>query len=239
MYHLHPRKALLSTKTCVRYVRVLFSSLVGGGPLVYGRGDEPILALSGFYPEDAPAVNLLAFVVYQQARGMLDVPPLAAVPIVNEKAFLEGPAVGEGGDIYFDFLELKTEVVREINRYYHASRPRVVVVFQGGKEFEVVTTTDLAAEMLSVKKITPSPHTPEGAFTLKYSHGIVVRIPPNPREFYIISKHIADLLRVAAKLPPVERRPVKVEKRPIYLLHGGKEVDDGVILDNDVHIYLG
>jgi hypothetical protein len=29
-----------------------------------------------------------------------------------------------------------------------------------------------------------------------------------------------------------------VEKKDIYLLHGGREVEDGVVLDNDVYRYI-
>jgi hypothetical protein len=46
------------------------------------------------------------------------------------------------------------------------------------------------------------------------------------------------LLKTAAHLPPVEKRPVKAQKKELYLLHGGVEVEDGVVLDNDVYVYI-
>jgi len=140
--------------------------------------------------------------------------------------------------VYIDFLELKTQVAREITTFYHKTRPNVVVVFLGGREFEAAATTDVASQTLAVRKITPSPHTPEGAATLKYSHALVFKIPQSPREFTLLSRHVADLLKTAAQLPPVEKRSVKVQKKELYLLHGGVEVEDGIILDNDVYIYI-
>jgi hypothetical protein len=220
MYYLHPNKALRSNSTCVRYVKSLLAQHLGGGPLIFGAGEEKMLALSGFYPEDWSAVNFLTWILYRWKKGWLD---------------LYG---GEGIDVYFDFLELKTQAAREITAFYHKTRPNVVAVFLGGREFEVAATTDVASQTLAVRKITPSPHTPEGAATLKYSHALVFKIPHSPREFSMLSRQVADLLKTAAHLPPVERRPVKVEKKQIYLLHGGVEVEDGIILDNTVYMYI-
>ncbi len=238
MYYLHPYKALSSSSTCAKYVRNLLSTLLGGGPVVYGQGGEAVLALSGFHSEDWPAVNFLSLLVYLWKRGVVDMPPTAAAPVVNERAFQGVPIGREGADPYFDFLELKTEAARAVTEFYHKSRPRVVAVFLGGREYEVAATTEAAAQTLPARKITPSPHTPEGVFTLKYSHGLVFRIPPEAREFGLLARHVADVLKRAAALPPVERPPVKVEKKPIYLLHGGREVEDGVLIDNDVYIYI-
>lgn len=235
MYFLRPDKALMSNTTCVKYVRYLLSQYLGGGPLIFGKGDEPILALSGFYPEDSPAVNFLTLMLYMWKKGMLDLPPIAAVPIVNERAIRGSPY---GIDIYFDFLELKSPEAREITAFYHKARPKVVAVFLGGEEFEAAVTTDVAAQTLALRKITPSPHTPEGAAALKYSHGIVFKIPPSPREFSPLLRHVAQILKMATSLPPIERRVVKVEKKDIYILHGGRAEDDGVIIDNDVYIYI-
>jgi hypothetical protein len=236
--YLHPYKALTSGRTCVRYVKSLLLQQLGGGPSVFGTGDEKILALSGFYPEDWPAVNFLTLMLYRWKRGELDLPPVAAAPVVNERAFTGSPYGREGVDVYFDFLELKTREAREITAFYHKTRPNVVAVFLGGREFEVVATTDLAAQTLAVRKVTPSPHTPEGAATLKYSHALVFKIPPSPREFMPLTRQVADILRTAASLPPQERKAIKVEKKSVYLLHGGMEVGDGVVLDNDVYMYV-
>lgn len=238
MLYLHPYKALTSGRTCVRYVKSLLLQQLGGGPSVFGTGDEKILALSGFYPEDWPAVNFLTLMLYRWKRGELDLPPVAAAPVVNERAFTGSPYGREGVDVYFDFLELKTREAREITAFYHKTRPNVVAVFLGGREFEVVATTDLAAQTLAVRKVTPSPHTPEGAATLKYSHALVFKIPPSPREFMPLTRQVADILRTAASLPPQERKAIKVEKKSVYLLHGGMEVGDGVVLDNDVYMYV-
>jgi hypothetical protein len=163
---------------------------------------------------------------------------VAAAPVVSERAFVGSPHGRGGVDVYFDFLELKTETAREITAFYHRARPGVVAVFLGGREFEVVATTDTAAQTLAVRKITPSPHTPEGAATLKYSHGLVFKIPPSPKEFLLLTRQVAEILKIASSLPPVERRLVKVEKKEIYLLHGGRETEDSVLLDNDVYIYI-
>jgi len=236
--YLHPYKALTSGRTCVRYVKSLLLQQLGGGPSVFGTGDEKILALSGFYPEDWPAVNFLTLMLYRWKRGELDLPPVAAAPVVNERAFTGSPYGREGVDVYFDFLELKTREAREITAFYHKTRPNVVAVFLGGREFEVAATTDLAAQTLAVRKVTPSPHTPEGAATLKYSHALVFKIPPSPREFMPLTRQVADILRTAASLPPQERKAIKVEKKSVYLLHGGMEVGDGVVLDNDVYMYV-
>jgi len=236
--YLHPYKALTSDRTCVRYVKSLLLQQLGGGPSVFGTGDEKILALSGFYPEDWPAVNFLTLMLYRWKRGELDLPPVAAAPVVNERAFTGSPYGREGVDVYFDFLELKTREAREITAFYHKTRPNVVAVFLGGREFEVAATTDLAAQTLAVRKVTPSPHTPEGAATLKYSHALVFKIPPSPREFMPLTRQVADILRTAASLPPQERKAIKVEKKSVYLLHGGMEVGDGVVLDNDVYMYV-
>jgi len=236
--YLHPYKALTSGRTCVRYVKSLLLQQLGGGPSVFGTGDEKILALSGFYPEDWPAVNFLTLMLYRWKRGELDLPPVAAAPVVNERAFTGSPYGREGVDVYFDFLELKTREAREITAFYHKTRPNVVAVFLGGREFEVVATTDLAAQTLAVRKVPPSPHTPEGAATLKYSHALVFKIPPSPREFMPLTRQVADILRTAASLPPQERKAIKVEKKSVYLLHGGMEVGDGVVLDNDVYMYV-
>ncbi len=238
MLYLHPYKALTSDRTCVRYVKSLLLQQLGGGPSVFGTGDEKILALSGFYPEDWPAVNFLTLMLYRWKRGELDLPPVAAAPVVNERAFTGSPYGREGVDVYFDFLELKTRETREITAFYHKTRPNVVAVFLGGREFEVAATTDLAAQTLAVLKVTPSPHTPEGAATLKYSHALVFKIPPSPREFMPLTRQVADILRTAASLPPQERKAIKVEKKSVYLLHGGMEVEDGVVLDNDVYMYV-
>jgi len=238
MYYLHPYKALTSNGTCVRYVKSLLLQHLGGGPIVFGAGDEKILALSGFHPEDWPAVNLLSLMLYGWKRGDLDLPPVAAAPVLNERAFAGSPYGRNGVDVYFDFLELKTREAREVTAFYHRARPNVVVVFLGGREFEVAATTDLAAQTLAVRKITPSPHTPEGAATLKYSHALVFKIPPSPKEFMPLTRQIADILKTAASLPPQEKRITKVEKKSIYLLHGGREVEDGVVLDNDVYMYV-
>lgn len=75
MYYLHPYKALTSNKSNVQYVNELMYKLLGGGPVVYGSEDAQILALSGFYPEDWPAVNFLSLLVYLWKRGRLDLPP--------------------------------------------------------------------------------------------------------------------------------------------------------------------
>lgn len=238
MYYLHPYKALASSSTCARYIRDLLSKLLGGGPVVYGQGGEAVLALSGFHAEDWPAVNLLAFLIYLWKKGVVEIPPTAVAPVVNEGAFHGVPVGREGANPYFDFLELKSAATRVVTQFYHKSRPRVVAVFLGGKEYEVAATTEVAAQTLPARKITPSPHTPEGAFTLKYSHGLVFRIPPEPREFVFLARHVADVLKRATALPPVERALVKVEKKEIYLLHGGREVEDGVLIDNDVYIYV-
>ncbi|MFN7106575.1 MAG: hypothetical protein ACK4M3_08390, partial [Pyrobaculum sp.] len=64
MYYLHPRKALTSRQTDVRYVETLMRQLLGGEPPVFGKGDEPLLALAGFFPGDWPAVNFLTLLVY-------------------------------------------------------------------------------------------------------------------------------------------------------------------------------
>lgn len=234
MYFLHPLKALMSDRTDVLYVRSLFSKLLGGGPVVFGRGDEPVLALSGFFPEDWPAVNLLSLLVYKWRAEGLALPPIAAAPVVDQGAF-GGHAVGR---VYFDFLELKTEAAREVNAFYHKARPVVVAVFLGGREFEVVATTEEASHRLALRKIAPYPHTPEGAATLKYSHAIVFKIPPSPREFEPLVRHVADILRQAALLPPPSKPKVKVEKKEIYLMHGGVEAEGGVLLDNEVYIYI-
>ncbi len=238
MLYLHPYKALTSDRTCVRYVKSLLLQQLGGGPSVFGTGDEKILALSGFYQEDWPAVNFLTLMLYRWKRGELDLPPVAAAPVVNERAFTGSPYGREGVDVYFDFLELKTREAREITAFYHKTRPNVVAVFLGGREFEVAATTDLAAQTLAVRKVTPSPYTPEGAATLKYSHALVFKIPPSPREFMPLTRQVADILRTAASLPPQERKAIKVEKKSVYLLHGGREVEDGVVLDNDVYMYV-
>jgi len=236
--YLHPYKALTSDRTCVRYVKSLLLQQLGGGPSVFSTGDEKILALSGFYPEDWPAVNFLTLMLYRWKRGELDLPPVAAAPVVNERAFTDSPYGRKGVDVYFDFLELKTLEAREITAFYHKTRPNVVAVFMGGREFEVAATTVLAAQTLAVRKVTPSPHTPEGAATLKYSHALVIKIPPSPREFMPLTRQVADILRTAASLPPQERKAIKVEKKNVYLLHGGMEVEDGVVLDNDVYMYV-
>jgi hypothetical protein len=238
MYYLHPNKALTSDSISVRYIKNLLAQHLSGGPLVFGTGQEKILALSGFYPEDWSAVNFLAWILYRWRKGLLDLPPIAAAPVVNESAFLGTPYSRDGIDVYFDFLELKTRVAREVTAFYHKTRPNVVAVFLGGREFEVAATTDVAAQTLAVRKITPSPHTPEGAATLKYSHALVFKIPRSPRKFSMLSRQVADLLKTAAHLSPVEKRPVKVQKKELYLLHGGVEVEDGIILDNDVYIYI-
>jgi hypothetical protein len=238
MYYLHPNKALRSNSTCVRYIKNLLAQHLGGGPLIFGTGEEKMLALSGFYPEDWSAVNFLTWILYRRKKGWLDLPPIAAAPVVNESTFVGSPYGREGIDVYFDFLELKTQVVREITAFYHKTRPNVVVVFLGGREFEAAATTDVASQTLAVRKITPSPHTPEGAATLKYSHALVFKIPQSPREFALLSRQVADLLKTAAHLPPVEKKPVKVQKKELYLLHGGVEVEDGVVLDNDVYVYI-
>jgi hypothetical protein len=73
---------------------------------------------------------------------------------------------------------------------------------------------------------------------LKYSHALVFKIPPSPREFMPLTRQVADLIKTAASLPPQGRRTAKVEKKDIYLLHGGREVEDGVVLDNDVYMYI-
>ncbi|MEZ0319715.1 MAG: hypothetical protein ABWK05_06980 [Pyrobaculum sp.] len=234
MYFLHPLKALKSDKTDVLYVRALFSKMLGGGPVVFGRGDEPILALSGFFPEDWPAVNFLSLLVYKWRTEGIALPPIAAAPVVDQAAF-GGHAVGR---VYFDFLELKTEAAREVNDFYHKAKPVVVAVFLGGREFEVVAATEEASHRLALRKITTYPHTPEGAATLKYSHSLVFKIPPNPREFEPLVRHVADILKQAAHLPPPNKPRVKVEKRDIYLMHGGIETEDGVIIDNEVYIYI-
>jgi hypothetical protein len=238
MYYLHPNKALTSDSICVRYIKNLLAQHLGGGSLVFGTGQEKILALSGFYREDWSAANFLAWILYRWKKGLLDLPPIATAPVVNESAFLGTPYSRDGIDMYFDFLELKTQVAREITAFYHKTRPNVVAVFLGGREFEVAATTDVAAQTLAVRKITPSPHTPEGAATLKYSHALVFKIPHSPKEFFMLSRQVADLLKTTAHLPPVEKKPVKVQKKQIYLLHGGVEVEDGIILDNDVYIYI-
>jgi len=236
--YLHPYKALTSSATCVRYVKSLLLRQLGGGPSVFGSGDEKILALSGFYPEDWPAVNFLTLMLYRWKRGELDLPPVAAAPVVNERAFTGSPYGREGIDVYFDFLELKRQETREVTAFYHKARPNVVAVFLGGREFEVAATTDLAAQTLAVRRVSPSPHTPEGAATLKYSHALVFKIPPSPREFMPLTRQVADLIKTAAYLPPQVRRTAKVEKKDIYLLHGGRKVEDGVVLDNDVYMYI-
>lgn len=236
MYFLHPYKALTSNTTCVSYVRALLSSLLGGGPLIFGSGSEAVLSLSGFRPDDWPAVNFLALLIYQWKKGVVDLPPTAAAPVVNERAFNGAVVSLDGADPYFDFLTLRTEEAREITAFYHKARPRVVAVFLGGKEFEIAATTEAAAQVLTVRRITPSPHTPEGAFTLKYSHGLVFRIPQ--RDFHVLTHQVADILKSAASLPPVQRREVKVAKKEIYLLHGGRETDDGVVIDNEVYVYI-
>lgn len=238
MYYLHPYKALTSSTTCVLYVKELMRRLLGGGPTVFGRGDEQILALSGFYPEDWPAVNFLALLIYSWRRGRIDLPPTAAAPVVNSRGFRGSPYGREGVDIYFDFLRLKSPEAREVTSFYHMSRPAVVAVFMGGREFEVAATTDVAASALAVRKITPSPHTPEGAATLKYSHGLLIKVPQSPREFETWLHYVSDLLKAAVALPRPERREVKVERKEIYILHGGRVVEDGVVLDNDVYIYI-
>ncbi|MFN3804523.1 MAG: hypothetical protein ACK4SY_05665 [Pyrobaculum sp.] len=231
MYYLHPAKALLSSATDVRYVKSLVAELLGGGPVVFGRGDEPILALSGFFPEDAPAANLLALLVYRWRRGLLDLPPVAAAPVVDVEALRGGAAA-----VYYDFLELRSEAAREVTRFYHMARPRAVVVLLGGVEFDVAATTEVAAEILSVRRVTPDVHTPEGVATLKYSHGVVVKVPP--RHFQRFERRVAELVRKAAALPAVERPRVKVPRREIYLLHGGAPLEDGVELDNEVYVYI-
>lgn len=236
MYYLHPNQALASNSTCVKYVKSLLAQYLGGGPLVFGKGDEPVLALSGFRQEDAPAVNLLTLLLYRWRRGEVELPPTAAAPVVNERAF-RGVPYG-GAELYFDFLWLRSWEAREITAFYHKARPRVVAVFLGGREFEVAATTDAAAQMLAVRKIVPSPHTPEGAATLKYSHALVFKIPPAPQDFELYLRHVAQMLNTAAALPPVEKRAVKVEKKELYLLHGGRPEDDGVVLDNEVYIYV-
>jgi len=238
MYYLHPSKALRSDSTCVRYIKSLLTQHLGGGPLIFGTGKEKMLALSGFYPEDWPAVNFLTLMLYRWKRGELDLPPVAAAPVVNERAFTGSPYGREGIDVYFDFLELKRQETREVTAFYHKARPNVVAVFLGGSEFEVAATTDLAAQTLAVRRVSPSPHTPEGAATLKYSHALVFKIPPSPREFMPLTKQVADLIKTAASLPPQGRSTIKVEKKDIYLLHGGREVEDGVVLDNDVYMYI-
>jgi len=234
VYYLHPEKALTSTTTDVRYIKALMAKLLGGGPVVFGRGDEEVLALSGFYDDDWPATNFLSLLIYKWKRGQLELPPIAAAPVVNERAFMHGG----GWEIYFDFLELKSAEAREITQFYHKARPRVVAVFLGGKEFEVAATTEVAASALAVKKITPNPHTPEGAATLKYSHALVIRVPPTPRDFHIYLRHVAGLLKQAVALPPMTKPTVKVAAKEIYLLHGGRRVDDGVLLDNEVHHFI-
>jgi len=234
VYYLHPEKALTSTTTDVRYVKALMAKLLGGGPVVFGRGDEEVLALAGFSEDDWPATNFLSLLIYKWKRGQVELPPTAAAPVVNEKAFIGGG----GWEVYFDFLELKSAEAREVTQFYHKARPRVVAVFLGGREFEVTATTEAAASALAVKKITPHPHTPEGAATLKYSHALVIRIPPTPRDFHIYLRHVASLLRQAAALPPVTKPTVKVAAKEIYLLHGGRQVDDGVLLDNEVHHFI-
>jgi hypothetical protein len=69
MYYLHPYKALTSDVVCIRYIKRLLSRHLGGGPLVFGAGDEKILALSGFYPEDKYAVNFLALLLYMWKKA--------------------------------------------------------------------------------------------------------------------------------------------------------------------------
>ncbi|MEM4081294.1 MAG: hypothetical protein QXK71_03615 [Pyrobaculum sp.] len=238
MYYLHPYKALTSNKSNIQYVNELMYKLLGGGPVVYGSEDAQILALSGFYPEDWPAVNFLSLLVYLWKRGRLDLPPLAAAPVANPRAFRGTPYGVDGVNIYFDFLRLRSQEARIINSFYHKSRPTAVVVFMGGSEFEIAATTEIAANTLAIRKITPSPHTPEGAATIKYSHALSVKIPPTPRNFEIWLIYVADVLNTVVKLPRVERQVVKVEKKEIYTLHGGRVVDDGVLIDNDVYIYI-
>ncbi|MFN7105921.1 MAG: hypothetical protein ACK4M3_04995 [Pyrobaculum sp.] len=230
MYYLHPAKALLSNVIDIRYLKSLVADLLGGGPLVFGKGDEPVLTLSGFFPEDAPAANLLALLVYRWKRGLVELPPVAAAPVVDREAALGGAA-----SVYYDFLELKSEAAREVTRFYHMARPRAVVVLLGGVEFDVAATTDVAAEILSVRKLAPDVSTPEGVATLKYSHGVVVKVPS--RHFRYVSQ-VAEVLRKVATLPAVERPRVKVPRREIYLLHGGKPLEDGVELDNEVYVYI-
>jgi len=130
VYYLHPKKALASTTTDVRYVKALMAKLLGGGPVVFGRGDEEVLALAGFSEDDWPATNFLSLLIYKWKRGQVELPPTAAAPVVNEKAFIGGG----GWEAYFDFLELKSAEAREVTQFYHKARPRVVAVFLGGSQ---------------------------------------------------------------------------------------------------------
>lgn len=230
MYHLHPLRALREPRADPVYIRNLMASILGGGPLVFGPKDARVLALSGFFPQDAPAVNLLALTLYMAARGWLRLPQTAAAPLVAAGPHHVNP--------YFDFLSLKSEVARELTAFYHAARPVAVAVFLGGEDFEVVATTDAAAEALGLRRVSPPPYTPHGVASLKYSHGLEVRVPPRPHMFDLYAQQVADLLSRAALLPPIQHPVSRVAYRDILVLHGGRREGDVVEIDNVVHAYI-
>lgn len=220
----------------------LAQKIVGGYEASYGN---MAMVVSGLDGESEYAVNAVLLLKHLMDRGALPRLPITLIPLANRRA-CSGSSLDETGYApYYDFLYLRGEAARRVNEAYHSARPRLVVVVRGGRRFRAYATTEEAAKLLGVPLERESIHTLQGIAPLKYSHAVVVQVPPGETLHAAYEIHRASM--AARRLSEIRNSVVELDLAmldpdivDILKLHGAHMRENKLVIDNRVYeVFLG